>query len=449
MTDKGTAVIDDLLDALEEAGYAVVEVGARYRVTSPKGGFPVFLPKRMPKGANLTKIVESLANIGFSMADAVRVAEEKRQARLAEDKAKAERLMKAAQEAQLQRELDAQKKHDEAAKRKLEPVTFRAPEEVGHHRAVAAESTGLTVIRTKEPVTLRSEVIDLTPTIAQEMLKANQFYEAGVDRAGKCNRRLVPATAEAYAQAMLRGEWVLTHQGIGFDIDGDLADGQHRLVACVLAGHVKPDISVPMLVTYGLPLEAADRVDVGRKRTISDMLQMRGFASSFNLGSTCRVVILYDELMAGPDDRAGQAVLGRWRTAYPTAEQTFALIEREPLIEASSRYGHRMSKVALPSAAGAARHIVGRHWPEDMADDFFERLHSGASIEPGSALHSLREELIRQKGLRNFKRNQFEQLALMIKAWNLHARGKGSKVMVWRPSVGEEFPEILTPSPAR
>lgn len=445
MTDKGTAVIDDLLDALEEAGYSVVEVGARYRVTSPKGGNPAFLPRRMPKGANLTKIVESLANIGFSMADAVRVAEEKRQARLAEDKAKAERLMAAAERATRERQ-EAQRRtrvwvSDDEAERRA--VAFQEA------RPNVAAPPPLLITPAAEPHTLRSEVIDLTPTLAQELLKQNRFYEAGVDRAGKCNRRLVPSTAESYAQAMLRGEWVLTHQGLGFDIEGDLADGQHRLVACVLAGHVKPDIVIPMLVTYGLPLEAADRVDVGRKRTLSDMLQMRGFASSFNLGSTCRVVILYDELIAGPEDRAGQAVLGRWRGAYPTAEQVFRLIETEPLIEASARYGHLMTKVALPSAAGAGLHLAGRRWPEDMVTDFFERLRSGANIEPGSALHALREELLRQKGHRNFKRNQYEQLALIIKAWNLHVRGKGSKVMVWRPGAGEEFPEILTPSPAR
>jgi len=34
-----------------------------------------------------------------------------------------------------------------------------------------------------------------------------------------------------FAEAMRRGEWMVTHQGIAFDTQGVLVDGQHRLAA--------------------------------------------------------------------------------------------------------------------------------------------------------------------------------------------------------------------------
>jgi hypothetical protein len=42
-------------------------------------------------------------------------------------------------------------------------------------------------------------------------------------------------TVRDFAEAMRRGDWRLTHQGIAFDASGALVDGQHRLAAIVEA----------------------------------------------------------------------------------------------------------------------------------------------------------------------------------------------------------------------
>jgi hypothetical protein len=62
------------------------------------------------------------------------------------------------------------------------------------------------------------------------------------------NRKLKPWKVEAIARDMRAGVFILTHQGIAFDVDGRLLDGQHRLAAIVLAG--KP---CSLLVTKNLP----------------------------------------------------------------------------------------------------------------------------------------------------------------------------------------------------
>lgn len=74
------------------------------------------------------------------------------------------------------------------------------------------------------------------------------------------------------AEEITAGRHVLTHQGIGFGIDGELYDGQHRLEAIVLAG-----VPVQMLVTRGLSARARDVIDSGSGggvRSPNDILKM-------------------------------------------------------------------------------------------------------------------------------------------------------------------------------
>src|SRR5437588_12211091 len=71
---------------------------------------------------------------------------------------------------------------------------------------------------------VRSRVQTITPAKAGEMLDANTT-----------NRPLSKAVVRSFAEAMRRGEWVVTHQGIAFDTAGVLVDGQHRLAAIIEA----------------------------------------------------------------------------------------------------------------------------------------------------------------------------------------------------------------------
>lgn len=420
MSDKGTAAIEDLLDALETAGFEVTNVGARYRVTSPEGGKPAFIPHRMPKASNLSLVVQGLRNIGFDMAKAQEVAETRRQERLQADREKEARLLAVAEQASSERARQAAKVAATKAPAKPTTSPFVPPQEAPERR----------------PEGQRTETVLITGPMAQDWLARNRFYEPSATHAGKCNRRLSPALVESYSQAMLRGEWITTHQGIAFDVDGDLADGQHRLAAVVLAAQVKPDIEVPFMVTHGLPLAAMDRIDVGRKRMITDFLEMRGEPGAFNLAATLRLIILYDTVPYSPT---------AWRVTYATAEQSFALLQQEPAIRDASRRGHLCS-IGLPSAMAAGLHLAQRHWPEEMWLDFYAKLRTGGDVQAGSAVHGLREALIRQKTNPKYKRSAPEQFAMFVKAWNLHVHGKGSKVLAW--SANEGFPEVSTPRPA-
>jgi hypothetical protein len=100
----------------------------------------------------------------------------------------------------------------------------------------------------------RSGVMHVTPEIAERMLQRNTS-----------NRKLREGKVQRHVQAINNNTWHLTHQGIAFDTDGNLVDGQHRLHAIMRTGK-----TVQILVTYGLPPETFFAIDQGDRRTTAD-----------------------------------------------------------------------------------------------------------------------------------------------------------------------------------
>lgn len=96
----------------------------------------------------------------------------------------------------------------------------------------------------------------ITPQIAQRYLEKNTS-----------NRELRPAVVRRYANAMLNGLWEETHQGIAFNKEGVLIDGQHRLSAIVMSG-----VTQKFLVARGVEHKASIAIDVHAKRNFADTL---------------------------------------------------------------------------------------------------------------------------------------------------------------------------------
>lgn len=106
-------------------------------------------------------------------------------------------------------------------------------------------------------MSMYSKVVSVSPELAKKWLGVN------ID-----NRLLREPAVKRYARMMKKGEWPLTHQGIAFDEDGNLLDGQHRLYAIILAG-----VSVNIFVIYNAPRSSFAYLDVpGNARSISDRL---------------------------------------------------------------------------------------------------------------------------------------------------------------------------------
>jgi len=106
-------------------------------------------------------------------------------------------------------------------------------------------------------VGVHSKVLSVTPAKAAYWLEHNNTK----------NRPLSVATVTRYARDMQSGRWRLTSQGIAFNSDGALLDGQHRLQAIVNA-----NVAVDMLVVYNVPDDSRCVIDGHKMRTDRDRL---------------------------------------------------------------------------------------------------------------------------------------------------------------------------------
>jgi hypothetical protein len=103
--------------------------------------------------------------------------------------------------------------------------------------------------------TITIEVI--TPAKAADYLKQN-----------KNNRNIRLKNVQTLAKDMKEGRWVLTTDGIGFDTEGRLINGQHRLTACIEA-------NIPFIcaVFRNMPTMSFKATDNGLGRTASDAIK--------------------------------------------------------------------------------------------------------------------------------------------------------------------------------
>jgi hypothetical protein len=123
--------------------------------------------------------------------------------------------------------------------------------------------------------TVAIEKVLVTPALAAEWL----------EHRNKRNRTICRPRVDLYVSLIKDRRFVLTHQGIAFYDDGQLADGQHRLQAIVEAG-----IPVWMMVTTGLPVESIHAIDNGRPRSLQNVLHFVGIELSHKHIAAARVL---------------------------------------------------------------------------------------------------------------------------------------------------------------
>lgn len=100
----------------------------------------------------------------------------------------------------------------------------------------------------------RGKVVDITPQMAENALK---FHNAKNPR-----KRINMNTARAYARDMSAGKWLLNGEAIVIDNDGNIKDGQHRLMGIAMSG-----VTVKSLVVTGVD-PAITTFDMGMRRKI-------------------------------------------------------------------------------------------------------------------------------------------------------------------------------------
>lgn len=149
--------------------------------------------------------------------------------------------------------------------------------------ATATASRNGVAPRSSREITTEKTLV--TPQMAADWLERNHN-----------NRNVTGPRVDLFVRLIREGKWCLTHQGVAFYDDGDLADGQTRLTAITKAG-----VAVWMFVTRGLPRETIHAIDGGRPRNVRDVLHFLGMSLTSHHVAVVRILWMQYQLQRRED----------------------------------------------------------------------------------------------------------------------------------------------------
>jgi len=234
--------------------------------------------------------------------------------------------------------------------------------------------------------------VTVTPTLAAQWLRNN-----------KLNRAMRKPTVEAYAGDMKTGEWMLTHQGIAFNDQDELIDGQHRLQAVVNAG-----VDVVMLVVTKLPtkppgkkLSTMDAVDCGASRSLSDRLQLsHGLVDSRIISSTCIMLAI---------------VQCRFSSGKATMAQVLAVLEvYGEAIKFAVKHRSKLPGLRTQFVLGAM--ALAYATQPKKAERFYELLLTGENLHGRSPVLHLRNWLLEGDAIKKMGSKKMRLYAVEVVA---------------------------------
>lgn len=285
-------------------------------------------------------------------------------------------------------------------------------------------------MKTKQKPDLNTRVIAIDAETATRFLsheRPAQIGERGT------NRKAGLGAIREYAAAMLRGEWVLTHQGIAFNEQGELVDGGHRMRAVILAAETDPTIEVPMLVSFNVPPTAMGAMDIGKRRVPADFLSMEGEDHASYLGGIIRMGYCYEYV---PWDHSES-----WKRFRMTPKMQLNYLEENPGLRDAAAQTFQLKRLFKPSASGGFLYLVSKLRPDVNVDQFVKDLRDGENLKRGQSVLTLRELMLNSKAsLRQFQ--AAEEMALLIKAFNRWLTGEPSQILAFR--VTDRYPRIFT-----
>jgi hypothetical protein len=213
-----------------------------------------------------------------------------------------------------------------------------------------------TVIPIARPVTAL-ETID--PQTAREMLATS----AG-------NRSISKPRVDSLASAIAAGDWKPWASPIQFNTRGELINGHHRLTAVILANR-----AVQQCVVRHVPDDTIEAIDLGRARTLGDVLSM----------PTKHYVASANEL-AAIVNKTALMLTGSPAPLSPSAVTRYRQALGDDLVASAMRWRRRAKdgRLPSPSAVAAALMFVYRTNGSDKSLQFCEQVSEsvGAAGDP-------------------------------------------------------------------
>ena len=223
------------------------------------------------------------------------------------------------------------------------------------------------------------------------------------------NRRVNKRKLQQLIDQMRSGEFENTGEPVIVSVEGVVNNGQHRLMAVVEA-----DAVLDMDVRFGIPRKAFSKTDTGAPRTGADVLSIKGVQAGSQVASTVRLLILYErglpESIRGfvSNDEVARA-FDRWHDV----EQVVAQVNT-----------HAFPKAVRSTPFYATAFLASRTPQKGKLDRWLDAVATGLDVARDHPAYQLRERLMRGVDAPvGTREGQLERFALMIKSWNLWAKG--------------------------
>lgn len=260
------------------------------------------------------------------------------------------------------------------------------------------------------PISITYETVKVNPATAERWLGKNVR-----------NRHVSSPIVARYAAAMKAGEWLLNGEAIKFAANGDLLDGQHRLLALIESGK-----TISFLVVRGLPTVAQNVLDTGRARTTGDQLGIAGFVDPNALAAAAKLAIMYEAGNLGSSTR-GRSV---------STPQVLEFVNGNVLLGHATTRARTVSKgCGLRPAVAAMCFYELMKVDDQAAQVFFDRLGDGVELPAGSPILALRARL-RSLVDERATLPPAALTSLVMRAWNAWREGRRvSNFPIYRDGV--------------
>lgn len=273
----------------------------------------------------------------------------------------------------------------------------------------------------------QAEIMTITPELAVLMLERN------LDN----NRAQSRHTIRSYEREIIDHRMMLTNQGIGFDANGRLVDGQHRLMACVQSKE-----SFESVVVFGLDPDCFMYVDSGKKRTAADKVGIAGFPERNNLAAAARIVLCHGLVgIQYPPPRSGYlGIMPKGNQKIPETFIVDFLHEHPKFVELRHWYSTYRRFPPITTSLFHALHWLIQEKHPKLANTYIEQICLGESVTRSDNVYRLREHLI-SLHLSREKVSKAWQATWIIDAFNDTRRGKTTRFLM---SDGRDFPKVLS-----
>jgi hypothetical protein len=256
---------------------------------------------------------------------------------------------------------------------------------------------------------VKTTYMNITPDVASQWLEGNVR-----------NRRIDQRHVDILAQDMAAGKWRLTHQGIAFNDQGMLVDGQHRLWAILQCG-----CTISMAVSFGLSTESIDAIDGVKARTAVDRMTLSGAFGTE--GVTSYHAATLREMVRGMSN-------GR---KLPYHKEVDLMIHHVDAVRFATAH---VSTKAKGIAVAYVRAVIARAWysiDHDQLTVFCRVLSTGMPETACDAtIIKLRDQLMAAGGVRNrtIQKELYGKVERVLLHW---LNGKTRSVL--RPVTAEQF----------